>query len=182
MNLWLRVVWLLTVSRWREPAPFLSPVRMSLRCWPNDIDPLMHMNNGRYFTLLDLGRAELLIRAGVWRRLRRLGIAHVVASECMQFRRSLKLFERAELETRILGWEGKSLYFRQDFYRKGELAASAIVRTRWMRSDRSAVAPGELLSLAGITAAESPPLPDWVRAWDQGLREQFERSDGRGGS
>ena len=34
------------------------------RVWPNDLDTNLHMNNGRYLTLMDLGRLDLLLRNG----------------------------------------------------------------------------------------------------------------------
>ena len=36
------------------------------RVWPHDLDTSLHMNNGRYWTLMDLGRADLMIRSGLW--------------------------------------------------------------------------------------------------------------------
>ena len=35
------------------------------RCWPQDIDLWMEMNNGRTLTLLDLGRIPLAKRSGL---------------------------------------------------------------------------------------------------------------------
>ena len=34
------------------------------RVWPTDLDNNLHMNNGRYLTLMDLGRFDLVARAG----------------------------------------------------------------------------------------------------------------------
>ncbi|MBN9173553.1 MAG: 4-hydroxybenzoyl-CoA thioesterase, partial [Microbacterium sp.] len=36
--------------------------RIRLTTLPTDIDILMHMNNGRYLSLFDLGRWDLLVR------------------------------------------------------------------------------------------------------------------------
>src|SRR5690606_32733351 len=51
---------------------FLLPSRIGIldesivrfRVWPNDLDTNLHMNNGRYLTLMDLGRLDLLLRNG----------------------------------------------------------------------------------------------------------------------
>jgi len=40
------------------------------RCWPQDIDIFMEMNNGRILTVLDLGRTVLARRVGLLRALR----------------------------------------------------------------------------------------------------------------
>lgn len=37
---------------------------LKMRTWPGDLDINFHMNNGRYLTLMDLGRFNLTIRSG----------------------------------------------------------------------------------------------------------------------
>ena len=36
-----------------------------MRVWPNDLDTNAHMNNGRYLTLMDLGRFDLMTQCGL---------------------------------------------------------------------------------------------------------------------
>ena len=68
MNLWFRLAFLILSSVFR---PRIDPVaetsRLRFRVWPHDIDTSMHLNNGRYWTLMDLGRADLMLRSGIWR-------------------------------------------------------------------------------------------------------------------
>jgi acyl-ACP thioesterase len=53
MNLWLRVLHLLITSFFR---PKLDPVRdvsrLKFRVWLHDLDMSLHMNNGRYWSLI----------------------------------------------------------------------------------------------------------------------------------
>ena len=66
MNLWFRLFWLFISACFRPPIP--APFGMSvlhLRVWPNDLDLSMHMNNGRYLTLMDLGRIDLMLGMGL---------------------------------------------------------------------------------------------------------------------
>ena len=68
MNLWLRLLWLIATA-WRRPRlelPFATS-SLAFRVWPHDVDTSLHMNNGRYWTLMDLGRTDLMIRSGLWR-------------------------------------------------------------------------------------------------------------------
>ena len=65
MNLWLRLILQLLKSRF---AAALEPLGTSVRrgrVWPTDLDVSLHMNNGRYLTLMDLGRLDLMLRTGV---------------------------------------------------------------------------------------------------------------------
>ena len=54
-------------------ACVLFPVllQLPLRVLPNDLDTNLHLNNGRYLTLMDLGRVDLMLRMGVMGELRR---------------------------------------------------------------------------------------------------------------
>src|SRR5690348_4259470 len=103
MNLLLRMLRVLLHARFRPRVSPLDETSVAFRVWVNDIDPLLHMNNGRYLTLMDLGRADAIIRNGIRGALRSRGWYSVVASETIRFRRSLDAFARYEMRTRLLG-------------------------------------------------------------------------------
>lgn len=67
MTLWFRLIWLLLTARLRGKVQLFDISVLRLRVLPNDLDFNGHINNGRYFTLADLGRLDFLIRAGVAR-------------------------------------------------------------------------------------------------------------------
>ena len=51
-----------------EPnVDLLATTRVHLRVWPNDLDLNMHVNNGRYLALADIGRIHWFVRTGVLR-------------------------------------------------------------------------------------------------------------------
>lgn len=68
MNLWLRLLWLLATARFQvrlaEPT---ETVALGMRVWPGDLDISLHMNNGRYLTIMDLGRLRFCfaVRSGM---------------------------------------------------------------------------------------------------------------------
>ncbi|KAG1647619.1 hypothetical protein GQR58_030448 [Nymphon striatum] len=45
----------------------MDETRMHLHVLPTDLDIAVHMNNGRYLTLADLGRWDMMIRNGFWK-------------------------------------------------------------------------------------------------------------------
>lgn len=161
MNLFLRLLWLSLVSRWRPPCPLLGPCRTPFRVLPTDLDVLRHMNNGIYFCLLDLARVDLSTRSGLAPKLEAAGIYAVVAAETIRFKRSLQLFQAFEVETQVVGWDEKVFAFRQAFLCKGSEVATAIVWARPLRRSGGGVTPSELLTLAGY-AGPALPLPDWA--------------------
>jgi acyl-CoA thioesterase FadM len=47
----------------RGPLDLLGESVVRFRVWPGDLDFNLHMNNGRYLTLMGLGRLDLMARA-----------------------------------------------------------------------------------------------------------------------
>ena len=89
MNLWLRLLHLIVASFFRarlDPSRDVS--RLAFRVWPHDLDTSLHMNNGRYWTIMDLGRADLMIRSGLWRAVLREKWTPVVSAAKIRFRRA----------------------------------------------------------------------------------------------
>ena len=162
MNLVFRLVWLLLTWRSRPPVSPLGPARTSFRVLPTDLDVLFHVNNGVYLSMMDLGRTDLMLRAGMLREIRKRGWYPVVVAQTIQYRRSLKLFDRFEIETRVLTWDEKSILVGQEFRRpNGEAIATALVRARFL-SPRGSVPMADLIAAVG-----NPPLPADVPAYAQ---------------
>ncbi|MDB5490660.1 MAG: Mesenchymal stem cell protein, partial [Micavibrio sp.] len=60
MNLYLRVLIVIFRALFGQPmTDVTTPQRIRLRVYPNDLDSNLHMNNGRYLTVMDLGRLNL---------------------------------------------------------------------------------------------------------------------------
>lgn len=165
MNKLLRLLWLLLVSRVRPPVAPLASCHTPFRVWFNDLDVLRHMNNGTYLSIMDLARLDLMVRSGLWARIKARGWYPVVVAETIQFRRSLNLFERYEIETRVLGWDDKAIVLEQQFIRRGEAVAHALVRARFLKKAGGPVTPDELALAAGFDP-ESPPLAGYAAAWN----------------
>jgi acyl-CoA thioesterase FadM len=171
MNLWLRVLWLFISTLFR---PRLDPVsdvsRLSFRVWPHDLDTSLHMNNGRYWTLMDLGRSDVMIRSGLWRPILKNGWVPVVSAGQIRFRRELKLFQAFTLETRIVTWfEGQVVMEHRLMSRSKEgrpvLNAIALVRAGlYDRKARSFVTMDRLLEELG-TGAAAPEMTPEVEAF-----------------
>src|ERR1700704_1885823 len=68
---WLR---LLGVGVGLIAAPrvdIFATTRVALRVWPNDLDFNLHVNNGRYLALADIGRLHWFVRTGMLAAARR---------------------------------------------------------------------------------------------------------------
>ncbi|MFC5502331.1 acyl-CoA thioesterase [Lysinimonas soli] len=147
MNLFLRLLRLrLTVAR-RSRLDFLDVGRMPMRVALTDLDPLRHVNNGVYLSMMDLGRIDLMMRSGVWKRLTTAGYYPVVAAQTITYRKSLELGQRFMLETALRGFDEKAAYIEQRFVVDGEIYASAIVKARFLKRSGGTVSLDELGAL-----------------------------------
>lgn len=168
----MNVIWrtLLTIwrAKWRlrrdGPLDPTTVGRVEVRTLPTDIDLLGHMNNGRYGSLFDLGRFDLLIRTGLWDLLSEQRWYAVVASETITFRKSLQLWQRFTVESRLLGHDDRSTYLMHRAVVDGEVYAEMIVRARFLRRS-GGVVPLEELFAALHKPDNLPELAPWVSEW-----------------
>lgn len=164
MNLLLRLFLTLMLSPRRRRLHVLDVCVTPFRVWPNDLDVLRHMTNGRYFTILDLARVDLMVRSGMWPQMKKQGWYPVVTMETMRFHRSLELWDRYDVATRVIGWDEKHVFIEQAFVRDGAQVALGVVRARFLKRGGGTVPTSDLLKLADV-AQSSPDLPEWVVQW-----------------
>ncbi|SEB48923.1 Acyl-CoA thioesterase FadM [Paramicrobacterium humi] len=139
--------------------------RLSLRVLPTDLDLLRHVNNGVYFSLFDLGRFDLLIRSGIWQTFEDEGWYPVVASETISFRKSLRLWQRFTVETRILGIDDKSVYLEHRAVVRCEIYTQAFIRARFLRHAGGTVPVPELIAALGEGHDREHSVPEWLSRW-----------------
>jgi acyl-CoA thioesterase FadM len=179
---WLRLIRVVTGLVGRPKVDLLATTRVRLRVWPNDLDFNLHVNNGRYLTLADLGRIHWFARTGI------LGVArhhkaHPVVGDAMaRFRRDLRAFQSFEIHTRLIGWDHKWGFLEHRFVRGGRVLGVVAVRGLF-KGPGGPVEPGALFG-GTAQAITSPQLPDWASRFDESsellsemLREE-ERSQG----
>jgi YbgC/YbaW family acyl-CoA thioester hydrolase len=165
MNLLLRLLWLVIASRARSAVPPLGPCRTPFRVWPTDLDVLRHVNNGIYLSIMDLARVDLMMRSGFAAKVKQQGWFPVVVAETIQFRRSLRLLQRFDIETRVVGWDEKAIVIEQQFFYRGEVVAHALVRARFLSKRGGAVTPRELVALLRLPP-DSPAMNDYTARWN----------------
>lgn len=164
MNLWIRLLWLMLTARWR-PALRLPEAAsvLRLRVWPTDLDPSMHVNNGKYLSMMDLGRLDLMVCAGLWRAILKHGWTPIASNVLIRYRREMRLGQRFRLETRLLTWDASNVVIEQVFVleggrRDGERAARALFKGGlYDRRARAFVPIARLMHEIGIDAPAPEP-------------------------
>ena len=118
------------------------------------------LNNGRYVTLLDLGRFDFVLKIKLHRLLKRKKWSLTVAGTYNEYRHRIRLFQQFTLNTSIIGYDERWFYFLQKAERNGKIHFSSVVKTAFTSKE-------------GLVSAESAikemklehlkiPLPDWI--------------------
>nr|WP_245325176.1 acyl-CoA thioesterase [Microbacterium amylolyticum] len=140
------------------------------RVLPTDLDVLRHMNNGRYLTLLDLGRLDLMMRSGFGRIVSDHGWYSVVSAQTISYKRSLTLWQRFVVRTRVLGVDERSTYMEQEFVRGDTVVARAVIQARFLRKTGGTISGAEVLAVCPEPMPEDMVLPEWVTTWADEVR------------
>lgn len=172
MNLMWRFLWTFLFSRFAPKVDIFSECSTTFRVLPTDIDMLWHMNNGRYFSLMDIARLDFLLRCGFFSVFSKNKIYPVVASEMIRFKKSLNLFQSFQLTTRIMGWDDKFFYIEHHFKRNDEIYALSLIKSCFLRKSGGPVSSNVVANLLGIKHA-SPPLPEWIIEWQRAEQSFF---------
>ncbi|MBV0893842.1 acyl-CoA thioesterase [Microbacterium sp. NC79] len=165
--MWRTVLFFLLARRRVRREGLVEPravTRIRLTTLPTDIDILRHMNNGRYLSLFDLGRWDLLVRTGMADVMKKQNWYAVVSAETVTFRKSLELWQRFTVESRLLGHDDRAIYMEHRAVVKGEIYASVIVRARMLKRGGGTVPHDELFAAVGKPEM-IPDIADWVHEW-----------------
>jgi acyl-CoA thioesterase FadM len=156
-----------------KPEPgrtILDPAVTGLRVLPQDLDYMMVVNNGTYLQLMDVaGHRHLGKNGGLRLAAKRSWFGYVVAST-MRYRRPLRLWDRFEDTSRVIGWDDRVFYTEHVITRGGELYTRGVVCTRFVhRRSRERISTHDVVSALaqeqGYPAPESPELPADIAAW-----------------
>jgi acyl-CoA thioesterase FadM len=171
----VRIPALAIQQRLRPPLPSLGVLevdRLALRVWPNDIDFNLHMNNARYLSLMDYGRVHHLARIGLLNHVVRSRWKPMVGAVWITYRRSLPVFARFTLASRVVCWDERWFYFEQTF-----LGPEGLIAVGWvkgvLRGAAGNISPQQVID-AIAPGTDSPPMPPAMAAWNEVTREKLD--------
>lgn len=169
MNLIFRLLYTLLTEWFKPKADPMDDVELTFTTLPNDLDTNLHMNNGRYLTIMDLGRLSFMMRTGLWKYVLKRQWNPILGSAVISFRTGLKLWERYTLTTHIRCWDDRWFYIEQRFTRHGEVLAVGYVKAAIHSKEDGFIAPSELVTLLGHDPNDKEHPPDdmithWMNA------------------
>lgn len=185
MNLYFRLFYMFIASFLKpRVAHALEETSLNFRVWPNDLDLNGHMNNGRYLTVMDIGRMDFVLRFGMAGYVIRNGYIPVLSSASMRYRLPLLPFQKYRLTTRIAAWDDKWAYMEHRFIivggrKDGAVAAVGLVKGGFFsKQARATVSTAAVMKALGIEE-DSPALPDYIARWQEAedaLREDMKNA------
>lgn len=132
-------------------------------CWPWDLDLFMELNNGRTLTIYDLGRLPMAQRTGFIDLLKRERWSSAIAGASVRYRRRVRMFDRVEMRSRVLGHDARFFYMEQGLWRRGECCSHILLRSAVTDTD-GIVTPDRVIAAWGRDVPEMT-LPPWAQAW-----------------
>ncbi len=171
MNLYFRFLLTLIASLFKPRiVSIMETSVLKFRVWPNDLDFNMHMNNGRYLTVMDLGRLDLILRSGLIKAMLKQKSVPVLGASTIRYRIPLNPFQEYELQTKMVCWDEKWAYMEQRFViakgdKAGAIAAVALVKGSFFdQKARKTVPTSDVIALGNMKDV-SPPMPIHVAEW-----------------
>ncbi|MBZ4488236.1 thioesterase family protein [Microbacterium sp. cx-55] len=169
----MNVIWRTLLLLWRSRRRYrregaMEPLEVGvvrLTTLPTDLDLVGHMNNGRYLSLFDLGRFDLLMRTGLWDLGRERGWYPVVANATISYRKSLHLWQRFDIESRLVAADDRAMYLEHRVVVRGEIYARLLVRGRFVKRSGGVLPIAELFEAIGLDPAAVPAPDEWMTRW-----------------
>ena len=172
MNLYFRFFYAVLTALFRSKIK--SPLEATRRTFcvlPTDLDLNGHMNNGRYLTLMDIGRMDYAIRVGLAAYMFKNKFYPLTMGVTIRYRLPLMPFQKFEIVTRTICWGQKTIYMDQQFVikggsRDGVVAAVALIKIMYsdVKSKRTILC-ADILKALGMSDVQSPEIPAYIEKW-----------------
>ena len=174
MNLYFRLIRIFLTSWFRQPGHYSLALESRFRVMPHDLDAFGHMNNGRYLQIMDVARAEWMMRTGVARAIRHHRWAPILGGGFIRFRYSLNLMQRYSVRTRLLCWDSKWFFLEHVFIDARNRHVAVGISRAALRNEGHWVSASTVAEHVS-PGAVSPAVPDYVLEWLDLEDERFRR-------
>ena len=167
--------WMIALISSRVSLSAADCIEIRCRVWPSDIDWLGHMNNAKYARKLEWARLIYVIRSGVGRAMRKLGVSWGFGGVSIRFRRELRLFAAFYVTSTYAGCDNatRSFYIEHRMETRdadGNVFVHAHAVSRMVFKRGQKVQPSDLASHLGwcdpSNKEELPPIIKSLAAFD----------------
>ena len=154
----------------------LKPVVLHGMVLPSDVDLHLHMNNSKYLREMDFGRIQMYLQSGIRQEASKHRAATLVAAISIRYRKSIQLWERFSLSTKLVHWNDDALYLEQRFIGKAGFTYAIAMVKMVVRSKSGRVSPAEIVKCIaneGKVVEPPPPSPE-LKCWIESIEKSSE--------
>jgi len=145
---WIRLLLAMFSARFKKKLVGTETVTKSFRVWITDIDVSV-MNHAAIMTVLETGRIDLMVRSNFFKVATKNKWFFPSQAISVQFYKPLKLFQKADIHTRISYVDEKWIYVEQKIERKGKIVAACIVKNT-IKKGRETIPTSEIMKALQI--------------------------------
>jgi len=145
---WLRLVFALIRARFKGKISPTETASLSFRVWVTDMDVSV-MNHAALLTVMETGRTDFMVRTNFFKVATKNNWFFPSQAMSVQFYRPMKLFQKAELLTKISFVDEKWIYIQQKIMRKGKEIAACLTKGT-IKKGRETVPTSEIMKAMNI--------------------------------
>ena len=136
-------------AKYRSKLTITEESNIAFRVWLTDVDASI-MNHATMMTAMEMGRIDLMVRSGFFKLARKKKWYFPSRSISVQFIRPLKLFQKANLTTKVFHIDERWIYIEQKISRHGKDIAICIVKST-VKKGRETISTNEIAKVLGIS-------------------------------
>lgn len=145
---WIRLLLAMISAKFKSKINATDTVLLPFRVWITDIDVSV-MNHAAILTVMEAGRIDAMVRSNFFKIASKNKWFFPSQAISVQYYKPLKIFQKAQLYTRISYADEKWIYTEQKIIRKGKTIAVCIAKSI-VKKGRETVPVSELVEKLNI--------------------------------
>lgn len=145
---WIRLLAALVKAKFKTKIVATETVSLPFRVWVTDIDVSV-MNHAAIMTIMEIGRVDFMVRTNFLKLANKNKWFFPSQAINVQFYRPLKMFQKAELHTRLSFIDEKWIYIEQKILRNKKDVAACLVKST-IKKGRETVPTSEIIDALDI--------------------------------
>lgn len=145
---WIRLLLAMTSAKFKSKIQATDTITLPFRVWITDIDVSV-MNHAAILTVMEAGRIDAMVRSNFFKVATKNKWFFPSQAISVQYYKPLKIFQKAQLFTRIAYADEKWIYSEQKIMRKGKVVAACIAKST-IKKGRETVPVSELTQKLNI--------------------------------
>ncbi len=144
----VRLLLAILSAKYRSKLTITEESNITFRVWFTDVDASV-MNHATMMTVMEMGRIDLMVRSGFFKLARKKKWYFPLRSISVQFIRPLKLFQKANLTTKVFHADERWIYTEQKISRFEKDIAICIVKSA-VKKGKETISTNEIVKALGI--------------------------------